>query len=108
MSKDIATLNHPSELTKYYDECRGVHRYTHKGSGVVRDSLMVIVRWSRKTVATKTQQAAQKTATLVGQAQSQAAKTVGKAKQAAAAAGKKTAERGSAEIQAVLHKKSPN
>ena len=85
-----------------------------------QNSLMAIGRWAGKNVATKAQQAAKKNrrggrekgekkkaVVTVGQARSQAAETVGKAKQVAVAAAKKTAELGSAEIQAVLRNKKP-
>ena len=37
-------MNHPREWAKFYDTTRGVYRYKHKGSGVVRDTLMAIGR----------------------------------------------------------------
>ena len=36
------TMNHPSEWAKFFDERAGRYRYKHKGSGVVRDTLMSI------------------------------------------------------------------
>ena len=35
-------MNHPSEWAKFFDERAGRYRYKHKGSGVVRDTLMAI------------------------------------------------------------------
>ena len=35
-------MNHPSEWTRYYDVPKGTYRYRHKGTGVVRDTLMAI------------------------------------------------------------------
>ena len=41
-------MNHPSEWTKYYDAPRGYFRYKHKGTGVVRDTLMNIGKRFKK------------------------------------------------------------
>ena len=41
-------MNHPSEWMRYYDAPRGYFRYKHKGTGVVRDSLMNIGRGFKK------------------------------------------------------------
>ena len=41
-------MNHPSEWTRYYDAPRGYFRYKHKGTGVVRDSLMNIGKRFKK------------------------------------------------------------
>ena len=41
-------MNHPSEWMRYYDAPRGYFRYRHKGTGVVRDSLMNIGRGFKK------------------------------------------------------------
>ena len=46
-------MNHPSEWTKYYDVSRGYFRYKHKGTGVVRDSLMNIGKRFKKPSAKK-------------------------------------------------------
>lgn len=35
-------MNHPSEWTKFFDELTGRYRNKHKGSGVVRDTLLAI------------------------------------------------------------------
>ena len=35
-------MNHPSEWARYYDAPKGTYRYKHKGTGVVRDTLMNI------------------------------------------------------------------
>lgn len=35
-------MNHPSEWTKFFDKSTGRYRYKHKGSGVVRDTLVAI------------------------------------------------------------------
>ncbi len=39
-------MNHPSEWSKFYDD--GVYRYRHKGTGVLRDSLMAIGKIVKK------------------------------------------------------------
>ena len=41
-------MNHPSEWTRYYDVPRGYYRYRHKGTGVVRDTLMAIGKRFKK------------------------------------------------------------
>ena len=46
-------MNHPSEWTKYYDAPRGYFRYKHKGTGVVRDTLMNIGKRFKKPSAKK-------------------------------------------------------
>ena len=35
-------MNHPSEWAKCFDENVGRYRYKHKGSGLIRDTLMAI------------------------------------------------------------------
>ena len=46
-------MNHPSEWMRYYDAPRGYFRYKHKGTGVVRDSLMNIGRGFKKRISKK-------------------------------------------------------
>ena len=41
-------MNHPSEWTRYYDAPNGTYRYRHKGTGVVRDTLMNIGKRFKK------------------------------------------------------------
>ena len=41
-------MNHPSEWTRYYDAPKGTYRYKHKGTGVVRDTLMAIGKRFKK------------------------------------------------------------
>ena len=43
-------MNHPSEWTRYYDVPSGYYRYRHKGTGVVRDTLMNIGKRFKKKV----------------------------------------------------------
>ena len=46
-------MNHPSEWTRYYNAPRGYFRYKHKGTGVIRDSLMNIGKRFKKPSAKK-------------------------------------------------------
>ena len=51
-------MNHPSEWAKFFDEKTGTFRYKHKGSGVIRDTLMTIgkvLKGNVKNVAKKKQ-----------------------------------------------------
>ena len=57
-------MNHPSEWARYFDENTGSYRYKHKGSGVIRDTLMTIgkvFKNTAKNVAKKTAEKATKT-----------------------------------------------
>ena len=47
-------MNHPSEWTRYYDAPNGTYRYKHKGTGVVRDTLMNIGKRFKKQVTRQT------------------------------------------------------
>ena len=47
-------MNHPSEWARYYDAPSGYYRYKHKGTGVVRDTLMNIGRQFKKKVTRQT------------------------------------------------------
>ena len=47
-------MNHPSEWTRYYDAPNGTYRYKHKGTGVVRDTLMNIGKRFKKKVTRQT------------------------------------------------------
>ena len=47
-------MNHPSEWARYYDAPNGTYRYRHKGTGVVRDSLMNIGKRFKKQVTRQT------------------------------------------------------
>ena len=54
-------MNHPSEWTRYYDVPRGYYRYRHKGTGVVRDTLMAIgKRFSRQALKKAVNEASKK------------------------------------------------
>jgi len=57
-------MNHPSEWARFFDENTGNYRYKHKGSGVIRDTLMTIGKVFKdnvKNVAKKTAEKATKT-----------------------------------------------
>ena len=43
-------MNHPSEWERYFDENTESYRYKHKGSGVIRDTLMNIGKVFKKNV----------------------------------------------------------
>ena len=53
-------MNHPSEWARFFDENTGRYRYKHKGSGVIRDTLMNIGKVFKGT-AKKTAEKASKT-----------------------------------------------
>ena len=94
-------MNHPSEWTRYYDASQGTYRYKHKGTGVVRDTLMAIGRRFRKQ-ATK-----EKARQALKRAVNEASKQM--LKKAAEKATENAAEKGAEKIQAVLRgrKKTP-
>ena len=81
-------MNHPSEWTRYYDVPRGYHRYRHKGTGVVRDTLMAIGKRFKKQATRQTLKKA------VNEASKQMLKK----------AAEKAAEKGADKIQAVLRR----
>ena len=86
-------MNHPSEWTRYYDAPQGTYRYKHKGTGVVRDTLMAIGRrFTKHATKEKARQALKR-------AVEEASKKVVE----------KAAEKGAEKIQAVLRgrKKTP-
>ena len=47
-------MNHLSEWARYYDAPNGTYRYKHKGTGVVRDTLMNIGKRFKKKVTRQT------------------------------------------------------
>ena len=83
-------MNHASEWTRYYDAPKGTYRYKHKGTGVVRDTLMAIGKRFKKQAS---RQALKK-------AVNEASKKM--LKKAAEKATEKAAEKGAEKIQAVL------
>ena len=88
-------MNHPSEWTRYYDAPKGTYRYKHKGTGVVRDTLMAIGRRFKKQA---TRQALKK-------AVNEASKQM--LKKAAEKAVEKAEEKGAEKIQTVLWGTTP-
>lgn len=86
-------MNHPSEWTRFYD--RGRYRYRHKGTGVVRDTLMAIGKRFAKSGKKKAEEAVKKAAE----------KAAEKAIEKTAETTKKVAERGAEKIQQVLKRK---
>ena len=79
-------MNHPSEWARYYDAPNGTYRYKHKGTGVVRDTLMNIGKRFKKKVTRQTLKKG------VNEASKQMLKK----------AAEKAAEKGADKIQAVL------
>ena len=53
-------MNNPSEWARFFDENTGTFRYKHKGSGVIRDTLITIGKLFKGTVK-KTAEKATKT-----------------------------------------------
>ena len=64
-------MNHPSEWARFFDENTGRYRYKHKGSGVIRDTLMTIGKvfkdTSKKTAEKATKTIAEKAGQRVGE-----------------------------------------
>ena len=87
-------MNHPSEWTKSFDEKTGRYRYKHKGSGLIRDTLMTIGKAFKGTAKNVVKTAADK-----------AAKTV--AEKAGQKVGEIAVEKGSKQIQQILRKRKP-
>ena len=84
-------MNHPSEWARYYDVPRGYYRYRHKGTGVVRDTLMAIGKRFKKQA---TRQSLKKA---VNEASKQMLKK----------AAEKASEKGAEKIQTVLWGTTP-
>ena len=84
-------MNHPSEWAKYYDAPKGTYRYKHKGTGVVRDTLMNIGKRFKKKVTRQTLKKA------VNEASKQMLKK----------AAEKAEEKAADKIQAVLRRGEP-
>jgi len=64
-------MNHPSEWSKFFDENAGRYRFKHKGSGVIRDTLMAIGKafkgTAKNVVKTATEKAEKTVAEKAGQ-----------------------------------------
>ena len=82
-------MNHTSEWTKFYDKHSGRYRYKHKGSGLVRDTLMTIGKVFKAGVKNVAKKAAQVTTEKVGQKN-----------------GEMVVEKGADKIQQILRKRS--
>ena len=85
-------MNHPSEWARYFDENTGRYRYKHKGSGVIRDTLMTIGKVFKKNI----KDVAKKTAEKVS-------KTI--AEKAGQRVGEVAAEKGSKQIRKILQER---
>ena len=87
-------MNHRSEQTEFSDENVGRYRYKHKGSGLIRDTLMAIGKafkgTAKNVVKTAAEKAAKTVAEKVGQKVSEIA-----------------VEKGSKQIQQILQKRKP-
>ena len=60
-------MNHPSEWTRFFDEKTGTFRYKHKGSGVIRDTLMTIGKVLKGTLKNVAKKTAEKTAKTIAE-----------------------------------------
>ena len=87
-------MNHPSEWTNFFDENTGRYRYKHKGSGLIRDTLMAIGKAFKGTAKNVLKTAADKTE-----------KTV--AEKAGQKVGEIAVQKGSKQIQEILRKRKP-
>ena len=83
-------MNHPSEWAKCFDERAGRYRYKHKGSGVVRDTLMSIGKTFNKGATKVAKKVAQSSAKKAGKKISEA-----------------VVEKGSDKIQRILQNRQP-
>ena len=85
-------MNHPSEWTRFFDENIGRYRYKHKGSGLIRDTLMTISKAFKGTAKNVAKIAAEKVT-----------KTV--AEKAGQKVGEIAVEKGSKQIRQILRKR---
>ena len=88
-------MNHPSEWAKFFDEKTGTFRYKHKGSGVIRDTLMTIGKVFKGAVKNVAKKTAEKTA-----------KTI--AEKAGQKVGELAVEKGSKQIRKILQERKKN
>jgi len=86
-------MNHPSEWARFFDENTGRYRYKHKGSSVIRDTLMTIGKVFKGTVKNVAKKTAEK-----------ATKTI--AEKAGQKVGKLAVEKGLKQIEKNLKKKA--
>ena len=61
------TMNHPSEWARFFDEKTGTFRYKHKGSGVIRNTLMTIGKVFKGAVKNVAKKTAEKTAKTIAE-----------------------------------------
>ena len=59
-------MNHPSEWAKFFDKRTGRYRYKHKGSGMVRDTLVAIEKAFKKGTTKVVKKIAKKKAEKAG------------------------------------------
>ena len=85
-------MNHPSEWARFFDENTGSYRYKHKGSGVIRDTLMTIGKVFKGTVMNVAKETAEK-----------ATKTI--AEKAGQKVGELAVEKGSKQIRKLLQER---
>ena len=83
-------MNHPSEWAKFFDERAGRYRYKHKGSGVVRDTLMSIGKTLKKGATNVAKKVVRSSAKKAGKKLLEAVD-----------------EKGSDKIQRILHSRQP-
>ena len=93
--------NHPSEWQEFYDEKTGTFRYRHKGSGIVRNTLMAIGKMFGKAAASKAKDISKKAV------QTAVAKTGKKIGEKVTSEAVKAGEKGGAKIQQLLQRKRP-
>ena len=85
-------MNHPSEWARFFDENTGSYRYKHKGSGVIRDTLMTIGKVFKNNVKNVAKKTAEKTT-----------KTI--AEKAAQKVGELAVEKGSKQMRKILQER---
>ena len=85
-------MNHRSEWARFFDENTGSYRYKHKGSGVIRDTLMTIGKVFKGTVKNVAKKTAEK-----------ATKTI--AEKAGQKVGELAVEKGSKQIRKILQER---
>lgn len=83
-------MNHPSEWAKFFDERAGRYRYKHKGSGLVRDTLMAIGKTLKKGATNVAKKVVRSSAEKAGKKLSEV-----------------VVEKGSDKIQRILQKRRP-
>ena len=83
-------MNHPSEWAEFFDERAGRFRYKHKGSGLVRDTLMAIGKTLKKGATNVAKKVVRSSAEKAGKKLSEV-----------------VVEKGSDKIQRILQKRRP-